>query len=210
MIIGICGLIGSGKGTVADTLIAEHDFKKISFADALKDGVATIFNWDRKMLEGDTKNSRDWREKQDDFWSSETGKEITPRLVLQLFGTDCMREGFFDGVWVSLVKQKILNNPTQNFVIPDVRFPNEINVIKELKGEVWQVRRGEKPLWWATAISVNQHIDDLQEVHSMNIVFPEVHQSEWRWVSDDKDFDIVIENNSTLEDLKRLVLDRLS
>jgi len=44
----------------------------------------------------------------------------------------------------------------------------------------------------------------------MNIVFPEVHQSEWRWVSDDKDFDIVIENNSTLEDLKRLVLDRLS
>jgi len=210
MIIGICGLIGSGKGTVADTLIAEHDFKKISFADALKDGVATIFNWDRKMLEGDTKNSRDWREKQDDFWTSETGKEITPRLVLQLFGTDCMREGFFDGIWVSLVKQKILNNPTQNFVIPDVRFPNEINVIKELKGEVWQVRRGEKPLWWSTAISVNQHIDNLQEVHSMNVVFPEVHQSEWRWVSDDKDFDIVIENNSTLEDRKRLVLDRLS
>ena len=46
MIIGICGLIGSGKGTVADILVDEH-FKKISFADKLKDGVSTVFGWDR-------------------------------------------------------------------------------------------------------------------------------------------------------------------
>ena len=31
MIIGICGLIGSGKGTVADVLVEQHKFKKISF-----------------------------------------------------------------------------------------------------------------------------------------------------------------------------------
>ena len=40
MIIGICGLIGSGKGTVADIPV-EHNFKKVSFADKLKDGVST-------------------------------------------------------------------------------------------------------------------------------------------------------------------------
>ena len=66
MIIGICGLIGSGKGTVADILVEEHKFEKISFADKLKDGVATVFNWDRSMLEGDTKESREWREKVDE------------------------------------------------------------------------------------------------------------------------------------------------
>ena len=42
MIIGICGLIGSGKGTVADILV-ERNYKKISFADKLKDGVAEVF-----------------------------------------------------------------------------------------------------------------------------------------------------------------------
>ena len=86
---------------------------KLSFADKLKDGVASVFGWDRDMLEGDTDRSRIWREKADDFWSNETGKEVTPRLVLQLFGTDCMRNGFFDGIWVSPVKQKILENPIQ-------------------------------------------------------------------------------------------------
>jgi hypothetical protein len=211
MIIGICGLIGSGKGTVADILTKEHGFKKISFADSLKDGVSTIFNWDRKMLEGDTKESRDWREKQDDFWSNETGKEITPRLVLQLFGTECMRQGFFDGIWVSLVKQKILANPDKNWVVPDVRFPNEVSTISELGGKVWQVRRGEKPLWWATAIGVNQNYDSIQNnVHSMSVVFPDVHESEWRWVDEDRKFDTIIENDATLEDLKRQVLDHLS
>ena len=50
MIIGICGLIGSGKGTAADILVEQHGFTKISFADKLKDGVATVFGWDREML----------------------------------------------------------------------------------------------------------------------------------------------------------------
>ena len=210
MIIGICGLIGSGKGTVADLLVKEHNFLKISFADKLKDGVATVFGWDRAMLEGDTDTSRKWREKEDKYWSKETGRKITPRVVLQECGTECMRDGFYDGIWISLVKQKILQNPKTNWVIPDVRFPNEIKLIKELQGKVWQVRRGEVPLWWATAENVNKHWDHVSEMHTMEVVFPDVHPSEWRWVSDDKDFDVIIENNSTLDELKRLVLNHLS
>jgi hypothetical protein len=192
MIIGICGLIGSGKGTVADILV-DQGFKKVSFADKLKDGVSTIFGWDRAMLEGDTDESRTWREQRDDFWSAETKMEVTPRLVLQLFGTDCMRNGFDDGVWVSLLKKTILDNPG-NYVVPDVRFENEINMLRDIGGEVWEVQRGRTPEW-------------LIKYEITGVEPKEVHSSEWRWIKSKKD--LVVENNSTLAELNRQVLSHL-
>ena len=78
MLIGIVGLISSGKGTVADRLVEKHGYQKDSFAKSLKDAVASMFNWDRTMLEGDTESSRHWREQPDKFWSEKFGKPITP------------------------------------------------------------------------------------------------------------------------------------
>ena len=206
MIIGIAGLIGSGKGTVADILVEQHDFTKISFAGKLKDGVASSFGWDRKLLEGDTDESREWRETVDEFWTKETGREITPRLVLQEFGTDCMRNGFYQGIWVSLLKQEILNNSQNNYIIPDVRFKNEIKVIKDIGGQVWNVRRGELPNWWGYAIQDNNNTKSslMKDYHS------DVHQSEWRWIDKDKQFDIIIQNNDTIKALYSKVSDVLS
>ena len=195
MIIGICGLIGSGKGSVADILVEEHNFKKISFADKLKDGVASVFDWDRQMLEGDTDDSRKWREEKDDFWSKETGETITPRLVLQLFGTDCMRSGFFYGIWVSLVKKHLLENPGENYVIPDVRFENEAKMIHALNGHVWQVRRGPDPLWFRLYKDLGQVPED-------------VHKSEWAWAN--IQMSAILANDGSLEDLKSLVKDLLA
>jgi len=194
MIIGICGLIGSGKGTVADILVEEHGFTKVSFADKLKDGVATVFGWDRDMLEGDTDESREWREQVDVFWTKETGRTITPRLVLQEYGTDCMRKGFYDGIWVSLLKQHILKNPNTNFVIPDVRFPNEVDMIKNINGEVWRIRRGTDPVWLRMYLDIGVEPKD-------------VHESEWRWAT--SDFTKTLENNKTVDDLKNLVSNHL-
>ena len=188
MIIGICGLIGSGKGTVADILVENHNFEKLSFADKLKDGVASVFGWDRDMLEDDTDRSRIWREKQDEFWTNETEMSVTPRLVLQLFGTDCMRNGFFDGIWVSLVKQKILEDPDKNWVIPDVRFPNEVKMIQSVQGEVWQVRRGDLPVWF-------------MDKRDNGVEPTDVHASEWAWIDRDDTFNEIIYNDSTLENL---------
>ena len=200
MIIGICGLIGSGKGTVADILV-EHNFKKVSFADKLKDGVSTIFGWDRDLLEGDTDESRQWREQRDDFWSNETEMEITPRLVLQLFGTDCMRDGFNDGVWVSLLKKTILDNPG-NYVIPDVRFQNEQQMIRDIGGEVWWVKRGDNPEWWSKAVLDTQ-------TGSNFMAEEDVHPSEWKWADTNDRFDEIIYNDSTMSELKHQVLARL-
>lgn len=193
MVVGICGLIGSGKGTVGDMLV-EQGFVKVSFADKLKDGVAEIFGWERQLLEGDTDESRQWREERDEFWSAETNKHITPRLVLQMFGTDCMRNGFYDGVWVSLLKKTILDSPEQNYVIPDVRFENEIDMIRGIGGQVWEVRRNGDPEW-------------MIRYESTGIEPVDVHPSEWRWIKSMKDF--VIQNDSTIDDLRDQVLGRL-
>jgi len=192
MIVGICGLIGCGKGTVGDILV-EQGFVKISFADKLKDGVAEIFGWNRAMLEGDTNESRQWREQRDNYWSDETQMEVTPRVVLQLFGTDCMRDGFYDGVWVSLLKKTILDNPEQNYVIPDVRFANEVDMIRDIGGQVWEVKRGADPQW-------------LIEYESTGVE-PTVHASEWKWIKSKKD--LVVQNDSTIDDLRDQVLNRL-
>jgi|TARA_B110000971_G_C20006818_1_gene499545 hypothetical protein len=194
MIIGICGLIGCGKGTVADILVEEHNFKKLSFADKLKDGVATVFGWDRSMLEGDTRQSREWREQRDEFWSKETKRNITPRIVLQEFGTDCMRHGFDDSIWVSIVKQELIKNPTKDFVIPDVRFPNEALMIQKLNGHVWRAIRGPDPVWFRMYQDIGVEPKD-------------VHESEWRWAN--VNFDAQVSNNGTLDDLKNQVQDHL-
>ena len=108
MIIGICGLIGSGKDTIADYLIKRHNFQKLSFADKLKDSVATMFDWDRELLDGKTDTSRKWRESVDEYWTQETGEEITPRYVLQKFGTE-VRDGFHVHTWTILLKKTILH-----------------------------------------------------------------------------------------------------
>jgi hypothetical protein len=206
MIIGITGLISSGKGTVADILVEEHNFIKLSFADKLKDGVASVFGWNRDMLEGDSLESREWRETVDEFWTKETGREITPRLVLQEFGTDCMRNGFYQGIWVSLLKQEILNNSQNNYIIPDVRFKNEIKVIKDIGGQVWNVRRGELPDWWEYAIQDNNNPDSslMKDNH------PEIHQSEWKWIDSDNLFDKILYNDDSIKALYSKVSDSLS
>lgn len=195
MIIGVCGLIGSGKGTVADILVAEHGFEKVSFADKLKDAVSEMFDWPRDMVEGDTNESREWREQIDQFWTKETGRKITPRLVLQEFGTECMRQGFFDNIWLSFVKKKIQENLDTNFVIPDLRFPNEIKMIQELGGDTWWVKRGQLPGWFVD--------------YRVNAVEPQdIHISEWAWGR--ADFNQIIDNNKTVAELRNQVTDLLA
>tara|TARA_R110000765_G_scaffold49290_1_gene100251 strand:- start:678 stop:1295 length:618 start_codon:yes stop_codon:yes gene_type:complete len=201
MIIGICGLIGSGKGSVGDILV-EQGYTKVSFADKLKDGVATIFGYDRSMLEGDTDESRSWREQTDQFWSKETGRTITPRIVLQEFGTDCMRNGYYDGVWVSLLKQQILDNPG-DYVIPDVRFRNEQDMIRELSGQIWRVQRGDVPEWYGCAMLDNTTGGNLMEAY-------DIHSSEYKWIDLNNKFDTTIYNNNTLDQLKELVLNEIA
>jgi hypothetical protein len=119
MLVGVVGLIGSGKGTVADRLAQKHNFRKDSFAKSLKDAVSSMFNWDREMLEGKTDESRAWREQPDTFWSKKFNKDVTPRWVLQHFGTEVMRQNMHDAIWIDSCLARYKGEPT---VISDTRF----------------------------------------------------------------------------------------
>lgn len=200
-IIGICGLIGSGKGTVADILEESHGFVKISFADSLKDAVAAVFGWQRSLLEGDTDESRAWREEIDVWWAERLGNpHLTPRWVLQQWGTEVCRDGFHKDIWIASVERKVRditltmaeNYAEAKVVIPDTRFPNEVDLIQRMHGRVWRVTRGKDPAWFA-------------RYRRRGMIPPDIHPSEWAWAK--SKFDNTITNNSSLDDLRKKVLD---
>ena len=193
-VIGLCGFIGSGKGTVGEILVEEHGFVRLSFAKRLKDAVGHLFNWDRELLEGVTKESREWREKVDPFWTSEFGFKVTPRLVLQRFGSECMRQGLHDNIWISMVKKYMIDNPG-SYVITDVRFRNEQVMIRSMGGYVWQVRKGEMPEWFEIAKANDLDPSIIENKYN-------VHQSEFKWIDEDSKFETIIENDGTIDDLK--------
>jgi len=212
MIIGIMGFIGSGKGTVGDILSKEYGFQKMAFADPLKDATSAIFGWKREWLEGDTKESREWREHPDEFWSEALDRPgFTPRLALQLMGTEAGRLVFGDTLWISATKARIdmiSKGLTKDFVITDVRFPNEIDAIKAWGGHVYRVKRGPEPVFYKTAMVQNttpsrhHHINE-SSGRTMEAKFPDVHISEWAWIGHPYDGDI--ENDGTINDLRERV-----
>ena len=196
MIIGICGFIGSGKDTVADYLVNFHEFRRESFASTLKDAVSAVFGWDRTMLEGRTKEAREWREQIDPWWANRLDMPtLTPRWVLQYWGTEVCRKAFHDNIWIASLENK-LRNSRDNVVISDCRFPNEISSIKNAGGSIVWVRRGELPDWYQYALAANQ----LGSNMALNeLKMRKIHASETAWVG--TEFDHEIDNNSTIDDL---------
>ena len=198
MIVGISGFIGSGKGTVATQLTEKYGFRKDSFAASLKDACSVMFDWPRDMLEGETLESRKWREEVDEWWSAKLNiPSLTPRLALQLIGTDVLRNNFSDAIWFTTVENRIRKNPSQHVVISDVRFPNEIKFIQDHGGVMIRVNRGPSPVWYETAVLANK--GNSLAKNAMTTVYAGAHLSEWAWVG--TKFGYEINNDSTFENL---------
>jgi hypothetical protein len=201
MIIGICGFIGSGKDTVADYLTNFHEFRRESFANSLKDAVAQVFGWDRTMLEGRTKQAREWREQVDPWWSDRLKMpELTPRWVLQHWGTEVCRHGFHDDIWIASLENK-LRHSQDDVVISDCRFPNEIAAIRRARGLVVRVIRGPEPEWYDSALAFNhgENKNMLWSTSKSRLEKLKIHASETAWVG--TKFDAVLDNNGSLDDL---------
>lgn len=156
MKIGITGLAGSGKSTVADHLVAEHGFTRMSFAAPLKAMLRTL-----DPLLGNTITGRSLIHptRLSELTQTEAEIKVSPfgpeyRRLLQVLGTDCIR-AVDEDFWVRAALAQVT---ADRVVFDDVRFPNEAAAM----GLLWNVRRPD--LQTGTHAS-EQHAGRLGEHH---------------------------------------------
>ena len=200
-IIGLVGLIGSGKGTAGD-ILKDCGFIQDAFASGVKDACTAVFGWDRALLEGDTTESRAFREAIDPYWSKALGKpDFTPRIALQWMGTEAGRNVFGTDLWVAALIRRL--DRDKNYVITDARFPNELKAIKEAGGKNIWIQRGALPGWYEDALKINQTM----VLSTKNNPFGTLdtlglpHFSEWAWIGS-PDIYTVIKNDGTIDQLR--------
>jgi hypothetical protein len=157
-VVGLIGLKGAGKDTAA-AFLKEHNFVRVAFADELYLQVATTYSVELGQLQHrDTKETplkelalvhcRDTRfvavcRQLDPEGTNEEFLEKwrSPRQVLQWWGTDYRRRVDKDSYWLDIVRGIIEAYPRTNFVITDVRFPNEAEFVTALGGTLVRIRR---------------------------------------------------------------------
>jgi hypothetical protein len=151
-----------------------------------------VFGWDRVLLEGETLESRQWREQVDPWWAERLSiPRLTPRWILQQWGTEVCRVGFHRDIWVASLENKIRKSQG-NIVITDARFANELNAIKKLNGTLIRVERGSRPDWYEHAARFNQGVGGWMQPEG-------VHASEYSSVG--LEYDYYLDNNKSKEDL---------
>ena len=209
MIIGFVGFIGCGKDTAADYLVNYHGFRRDSFANTLKDAVAAVFGWDRTLLEGRTKEARAWREQVDTWWADRLKMpHLTPRWVLQYWGTEVCRQNFHDDIWIASIENK-MRKTTDNIVISDVRFPNEIAAIHRADGKVVRIKRGPDPEWYQDAVNVNAGPTNLSwAISKQKMSELAIHASETSWIG--CKIDHTIDNDGSIDSLYEQIKNQVS
>jgi len=131
MLIGISGSAGAGKDTLAEYLWRTHTFTRIAFADPMKRATQAIFG-----LSDEQTWSRDLKEISIPYWG------LSPRRMFQMVGTDAMQGTFGRDVWLKRWKLSYeMVKDSENVVVPDVRFPQEAELIRELGGYIIQLNR---------------------------------------------------------------------
>lgn len=199
-LITFVGFAGSGKDKAAEHLIEKFGYEAHSFAESLKDALASIFVWDRALLEGKTEESRHWREQVDEWWAEKLNiPGFTPRFAMQYIGTEVLRQRFNNDLWILNIERKLTQMQKPRVVLIDGRFPNELKLARRHGGKIIRVRRGTDPEWYDTARKAN--FGDPAALEAMTK--SGVHISEWAWIG--HPVDIVIDNDRTLADLYKTV-----
>jgi hypothetical protein len=138
MLIVAFGRMRSGKDTLADYLVSRYRFEKAQkLADPFKRSACEWFGWDKRHLDGELK------EVVDPAWG------FSPRQFFQVFGTDVMKydlakhlplygDTVGNAIWVKVFlnwyKQQ---NRHKNYVLADMRFPEEQRELARLKNVVF-------------------------------------------------------------------------
>jgi hypothetical protein len=156
-IIGICGAAGSGKDTVADILAARYGFAKLGLADPMKKFLRELYDFTTDQLWGPSasRNAPDHRYPREhstsvyhgercdccgaNLWEQEIKQcYLTPRFALQRLGTEWGRS-MHSATWISYLIRKAPYIVTEGtgVAVSDIRFPNELQAIRNAGGRIW-------------------------------------------------------------------------
>lgn len=133
-LIGITGLAGSGKDTLADALVYDRGAEKYNFALPIKHALNAMFGWTMEQWD-----DRIWKETKI-AW---LGK--SPRQCAQTLGTEWGRDLVHPDLWMLIAEDRYLKYRQDHsggpFIIPDVRFENEVDMIHRNGGIVVKISR---------------------------------------------------------------------
>lgn len=124
MIIGLCGPPGAGKDTVGEILVRNHGFRRIAFADALRDYViksrcvALGPNGVEMPVEEIVRMAGGW----------DAAKRNFPTVRHALINVGMAMRQHKGGYWVGRVTSQVMQDPSSNWVVTDVRFEDESRV----------------------------------------------------------------------------------
>lgn len=195
MLLALSGKMRSGKDTAADVLVKKHGFKKYSFAAPLKEICSEVFDINLNYFYNDDLKDailpkpitatgehcaklcdiiedRGINISQDRFQAvidSLAGRSFTtPRALLQYIGTDVGRKNIDDNIWILLTKKAVQKEPN-GVVIPDCRFQNEVDAVKEMGGYVGLVERPNMEIKSMTALHASE--TSLGGMNGFDIIF---------------------------------------
>lgn len=131
-LIGLTGLPGAGKDSVARLLAQKQAFAQMSFAGPLKDGLITMLGLNRADLQDPLAKERtiEW-----------IGK--SPRQLMQTLGTEWGRGLVREDIWIRHAQRRLDNYRrfSAKVVVTDVRYPNEADWLRRNGGELWHIQR---------------------------------------------------------------------
>lgn len=131
-LIGFTGRAGCGKDTAASFLVKEYGFTPMAFASPLKKTAAALFGLPETYF-----HDRELKEKPLEDWDG-----MSPRHMLQLLGTEAVRNTFGANFWIKRWLSEYRGLPYgTDVVVTDVRFNNEAQAIRDLGGTVIHIVR---------------------------------------------------------------------
>ena len=200
-IIAICGAKRSGKDVLAEHLVRKYNYERIAFAEPLKHAIKTLFNFDDEQVGIGKDTGTGKKDALDERWG------ITPRAALQFFGTEVMQEkiqellpdikrNFFANTLKNYIKTRMDANEEQRFVISDLRFLHEYEVlfsIPNIRKDDIAIIRVIRPDAGFLGISNDAVAAARDAVAAASIS----HKSEQEYIN--IPYDIILFNNGTID-----------
>ncbi|WNN95172.1 deoxynucleoside monophosphate kinase [Microbacterium phage Magritte] len=191
-LIGIGGWKTSGKDRLADFLVEDHGYGKTFMSEPLLEAVLALHPdggpWVRLDRDVTAPPLRAVTWNKDEFVRfgelvekvgyTATKEHADARLYLQGLGTEVGRRMFGEDVWTDIARRKLeALHAKGHAVITGLRYPNELDMVKSLGGvTVWVARPG---------------LDAPNDTHTSETSLSMM------------DFDILVDNDGTLRDLRR-------